>query len=71
MTKEEIQRRLNVIRTFQDKWGDEEVKLQKLCEHPDLTVKHDSNTGNYDPTVDSYWTNYHCCDCDARWTEFE
>jgi hypothetical protein len=44
--------------------------IQAKCSHPDEAVekKHDSNTGNYDPSNDCYWTNLHCHLCDKHWT---
>ncbi len=49
-----------------------ENALQALCIHPlhAVQVHHDSNTGNYDPSADSYWTDHKCCLCDKRWTVF-
>lgn len=45
-------------------------KIQEQCSHPPLAVKskNGSNTGNYDPSQDSYWTDYHCTLCDKHWT---
>lgn len=45
--------------------------IQADCSHPKgaLKTKHGSSTGNYDPTSDSYWTDYHCTICDKKWTE--
>ena len=43
--------------------------LQDKCTHPDVTKEYKSNTGNYDPSADSYWINLHCPDCDKRWRE--
>ncbi len=44
-------------------------RLQESCKHKHVTKKHGSNTGNYDPTQDCYWTDFTCLDCDKRWTE--
>lgn len=43
--------------------------LRSLCEHQleHLKIEHDSNTGNYDPSADCYWTNIRCQDCGKRW----
>lgn len=43
--------------------------LQTICTHPNLKKKHGSNTGNYDPSCDCYWTEFDCPDCGRRWTE--
>lgn len=39
------------------------------CPHNKVTVKSRSNTGNYDPSSDSYWSEIHCLICDRGWTE--
>jgi len=40
------------------------------CKHPDETLlrKSGANTGNYDPSSDCYWYDFHCQICDKRWT---
>lgn len=47
-------------------------QLQDLCEHPAhaTQIERGSNTGNYDPHADCYWTNYKCCLCDKYWTVY-
>lgn len=49
----------------------------ELRRHQDSRCKHPadrrlyrlrSNTGNYDPTSDCYWTEYHCELCLKSWT---
>jgi hypothetical protein len=47
------------------------AKIQEECSHPQycLDVKHRSSTGNYDPSQDCYWTEYHCQLCDKHWSE--
>ena len=38
--------------------------------YPDYVKKvHKSDTGNYDPTQDSSWTELHCTLCDKKWVE--
>ena len=39
------------------------------CIHPSeyVDVQHKGNTGNFDPSADSYWTEYHCKLCDKKW----
>jgi uncharacterized lipoprotein len=32
-------------------------------------VAHVSDTGNYDPSSDKYWTEFHCALCDKRWSK--
>lgn len=43
--------------------------LQTVCDHLNLTMENGSNTGNYDPSCNCYWTDYECPDCGKRWTE--
>lgn len=40
---------------------------QQKCKHSSFTKKHGSNTGNYDPTADCYWTECECNDCGHWW----
>jgi hypothetical protein len=46
------------------------INIQKNCSHPkDVIVSvNRSNTGNYDPSADRYWTDHHCTFCDKRWS---
>ena len=67
MNRTEIQKRFFEIEKKQEKWELEEKKLQDLCTHPVATENHRSNTGNYDPSADSYWIEYKCPDCDKFW----
>jgi hypothetical protein len=48
----------------------QELKVhQEKCKHPERyrTYKYGANTGNYDPTCDVYWTDYHCELCLKKW----
>jgi len=52
----------------------EKIKaIQDKCSHPKECVneKCGGNTGNYDPTADCYWTDYHCSLCDKKWTVYK
>lgn len=46
-------------------------QIQEECSHPKIAVtkKPGSNTGNYDPSADSYWMDCHCLLCDKTWRE--
>lgn len=44
-------------------------RIQKKCSHINVKKEHSSNTGNYDPSADCYWTNFYCLDCDKHWQE--
>ena len=69
MTPIQIRKRYAKIEAKQWKWADAERELQALCKHPDVTKKMCSNTGNYDPSADSYWYECKCPDCGKRWNE--
>lgn len=43
-------------------------KIQTNCQHTKATFKYESDTGNYDPSVDSYWIQLKCPTCLKRWT---
>jgi len=61
---------ITVIRRI-DKLTNQLIKIQDTCPHPSekLEIKHKSNTGNYDPTSDVYWTEFKCGTCFKFWTE--
>jgi hypothetical protein len=42
--------------------------LQSECKHELARKKYGSNTGNYDPHSDCYWTDFYCPICDKRWS---
>ena len=46
-------------------------EIQEQCSHPVGGVKksHGASTGNYDPTENCYWTDFHCSLCDKKWSE--
>jgi len=60
--REEIRDRQNLI-----------ASIQGHCHHPRETLNKqtDCNTGNYDPSQDVYWTEYHCLICDKMWEEYQ
>jgi hypothetical protein len=45
------------------------LDIQEACSHPPLcrTYKYGSNTGNYDPSCDSYWIDHACNLCGKHW----
>ena len=69
MTPAQIRRRLKTIQKHQDKWDIAEKDLQEICIHPNVDEKYKGNSGNYDPSADSYWIEYRCPDCDKFWIE--
>lgn len=46
-------------------------QIQTKCSHPEEAVikVHKSNTGNYDPSCDSYWIEFDCGLCLKHWIE--
>lgn len=52
-----------------DKYHKEIMKLQQECQHTYVTKKYRCNTGNYDPSQDSYWVEFSCPDCYKHWTK--
>ena len=69
MTQEEIRKKWESIDKREEKIAKELAKLQSSCQHPNVLSKYNSNTGNYDPSSDSYWIEYSCPDCRKRWIE--
>ena len=63
-TKSEVARLLKVIERAQSKID----ALRESCLHPGATKTYKSNTGNYDPTCDRYWTEHNCPECGKFWT---
>lgn len=49
----------------------EKSSIQEECTHPPLCLryKYCSNTGNYDPHNDCYWTELRYTLCGKRWNE--
>jgi hypothetical protein len=68
MTPAQVRRRYRTIERNQTKWDQAERDLQSICTHPNATKKYSSNTGNWDRGQDSYWIDWHCLDCDKRWS---
>jgi hypothetical protein len=52
------------IRELQNELHDHQDK----CKHKRATKKYGSNTGNYDPSSDCYWTTFNCPTCLKIWT---
>jgi len=46
-------------------------RIQAACSHlEDCVIKDNKgNTGNWDPSQDSYWTEFHSELCDKHWIE--
>lgn len=57
-----LQRQIDTLRN-------ELEEHQSKCKHNNVVKKHGANNGNYDPSADRYWTDFHCQTCLKRWTE--
>lgn len=46
-------------------------EIQNQCSHPESSLEKEYKgiTGNYDPSADSYWIEFHCQLCDKQWME--
>lgn len=44
-------------------------RIQERCKHLKVEKSHHADTGNYDPRDNSYWTCFHCLNCDKKWVE--
>lgn len=68
MTPKQVQRKRKSIYEKQVRLSEELYELQSICTHPTVTKQYRGSSGNYDPSNDGYWINWHCPDCDKRWT---
>ena len=64
---------INIVDEIKREINDLEGRLKEIqeeCSHPKVSLKieYRSNTGNYDPSSNCYWTDYHCKLCGKRWT---
>lgn len=64
---EPIKKEFERITKNLNRWKRKLVDLQAECKHSNVTKKYGANTGNYDPSADCYWIDWHCPDCDKRW----
>lgn len=63
--RKEFERFTNIINKANVKINE----LRKKCNHSMATKEYKSNTGNYDPSCDSYWREFNCPECGKYWTE--
>ncbi len=69
MDKTTFSKVLTRLRRKKEK-ADAELALHlATCTHRGAEKVHGSNTGNYDPSADCYWTDFHCRTCGKRWHE--
>jgi|694.fasta_scaffold01889_63 hypothetical protein len=69
LSPEEVKKEHTCIQKNIKKWDKALEELQHTCTHPNQTISHKANTGNYDPTQDCYWTVHKCPDCGLYWTQ--
>ena len=62
-----IERRRKYIKTKIGEWNSKLHDLQNVCDHKNAVPIYHRDTGNYDPSMDRYWIDWHCKDCDKRW----
>jgi len=62
-----MKKRVIEIKNEQQSLVEELQEIQRKCKHIRTNEKDCGNTGNYDPTADRYWTEYHCLMCDKKW----
>lgn len=43
--------------------------LQNKCKHKEVNYMHRGDTGNYDRSLDGYWTEFTCKVCHRWWIE--
>lgn len=67
MTPEQMNRRLAVLERRAAKIDREIRDIQEACPHPDAISVARSNTGNFDPSHDCYWTEFLCPHCGKQW----
>jgi hypothetical protein len=58
------------IKKYKEKINDLYSKIdeiQEKCIHEHKNVIDKSDTGNYDPSEDIYWSEFKCLDCGKSW----
>lgn len=63
----------NKIKSLKQLISDAENKIENIrirCTHPssETIIKYGANTGNYDPTSDTYWIDAKCNICGKQWS---
>ena len=46
-------------------------ELREECPHENITYKYFGSNGNYDTSANSYGIDWHCQDCDKRFTTLQ
>lgn len=67
MTNFEISKKIKKLLDTLEKTRKSISKVQSECPHEKRVFTYGANTGNYDPSNDSYWKDYFCPTCEKRW----
>jgi hypothetical protein len=67
MTPSQVKRKRITIQNKMNTLNEQMAELKTMCQHPNVDKKYRANTGNYDPSADSYWIDWNCQDCGKRW----
>lgn len=63
-----IARRRHNLQLRLERIQNELEMLKTICKHTQhLTYKDRGDTGNYDPSDNSYWREWYCHECGAQW----
>lgn len=66
-TQERIREGVALAAAHIKEMSDHIEQLRLLCTHPDKTGECGGSSGNYDPSADAYWIDWHCPDCGKKW----
>lgn len=69
MTPLQVHSKREVLSRQMDRLEKALDRLQAACHHLNVVKTYKGNTGNYDPSADSYWIEFKCPDCGKRWNE--
>lgn len=65
----QIRTQVNIINDKMITLQNELKEVREKCDHQgDLTYTYYGSSGNYDPSADCYWIDWHCKDCGKRWS---
>ena len=67
-TPKQIQRALRSVNLKIAKLVEAKNRIIEECDHADVTRVYKSNTGNWCPQDDSYWTEFTCNTCGKNGT---
>ena len=67
--RDRIRTRHSALKRIMTRTTDKLKALQEECTHPMAEKINRADTGNYDPSQDSYWRDCTCPDCGKFWKE--